>query len=291
MEQRGDRVAPLRLVAIQLGSGTDPAANRERLERAVRDGVASARANGIDPQLVVLPEASQCDFGDAGLDLRKVAEPLDGPFVTLLTDLASSHEVTLVAGMFEQAPEGPGARPFNTLVVVSPQGLGDTYRKVHLYDAFGYAESERMCAGEARACVPQVAGVAVGLMTCYDLRFPEQARAVVDAGAELVVVPAAWLAGEHKLAHWQTLLRARAIENTVSVLGVAKPGPRYCGSTMLVDPMGAVRAELGTEEAGHLAASVERSWVQQARALNPSLANRRWQVLPGPTPAPPRAAP
>jgi predicted amidohydrolase len=126
-----------------------------------------------------------------------------------------------------------------------------------------------------------VPDVVVGLMTCYDLRFPEQARAVVDAGAHLLLVPAAWLDGEHKTAHWLALLRARAIENTVYVAGVGKAGPRYCGSSVLVDPMGvAVAGPLDEHTDSAVPAQLSADRVRDVRLLNPSLANRRWQVVP-----------
>jgi len=111
-------------------------------------------------------------------------------------------------------------------------------------------------------------------MTCYDLRFPEQARALVDRGAEVLVVPAAWVAGPRKVDHWTTLLRARAIENTVYVVGVGQPGPRYTGHSMVVGPLGDVLVEAGDGPAT-LRAELDPSAVAEARRTNPSLANRR----------------
>ena len=105
-------------------------------------------------------------------------------------------------------------------------------------------------AGSPEPVVAEVAGFSVGLMTCYDLRFPEHARALVDRGAEVLAVPAAWVAGERKVDHWRTLLRARAIENTVFVVAAAQPGPRYTGHSMVVDPLGDVLVE-ADEDAGH----------------------------------------
>jgi predicted amidohydrolase len=111
-------------------------------------------------------------------------------------------------------------------------------------------------------------------MTCYDLRFPELARALVDRGADVLVVPSAWVAGSRKVDHWTTLLRARAIENTVYVVGVGQPGPRYTGHSMVVGPLGDVLVE-GDERPAVLRAEIEIGEVERARRTNPSLANRR----------------
>ena len=120
-------------------------------------------------------------------------------------------------------------------------------------------------------------GLSVGLMTCYDLRFPELARALVDHGAEVLVVPAAWVAGPRKVEHWRTLARARAIENTVFVVAAGQPGPRYTGHSLVVDPLGDVLAEAADGPA-LLRATLTREGLDRARATNPSLANRRLHV-------------
>jgi predicted amidohydrolase len=120
-----------------------------------------------------------------------------------------------------------------------------------------------------------VGGFLVGLMTCYDLRFPELARELVRQGAELLVVPSAWVAGPGKVQHWRTLASARAIENTVFLAAVGQPGPRYTGHSLVVAPTGDLVAELG--DGDHvLTASVDRDTLEQARADNPSLLNRRF---------------
>ena len=148
------------------------------------------------------------------------------------------------------------------------------YRKIHLYDSFGYRESDRLTGGPLEPVVVDVAGWRVGLMTCYDLRFPELARRLVDAGAEVLVVPAAWLPGERKVEHWRTLLAARAIENTCFVVGAAQPEPRYSGHSVVVGPLGEVLAEAGGVEAT-LDVVLERADLETARRTNPSLSNRR----------------
>ena len=255
----------IRLALVQHAASLDPAENRAVL------GALGGRV-APDVGLVVLPEAFARDFGAPGSDVSDVAEPLDGPFVSRLTELARQLGSTVVAGMFEVS-EDPG-RPYNTLAVVGPDGLRASYRKIHLYDSFGNRESDRLSAGPIEPVLVDVDGMRVGLMTCYDLRFPELARELVDRGAELVVVPSAWVAGPGKADHWRTLARARAIENTVYVAAVGQPGPRYTGHSLVVGPSGEQVAEV--DDGDHLVlATVDSATVAAARRTNPSLANRR----------------
>lgn len=253
--------ASLSVTLVQAASSLEPADNLA----ALRDGVAAATGD-----LVVFPEAFARDFGSPGSDVSPFAEPVDGAFGNELARLAEEHGRTVVAGMFETSDDP--ARPFNTLVV---RGGNDAeYRKIHLYDSFGYRESDRLSGGALAPVVVQVGGFRIGLMTCYDLRFPELGRALVDAGAEVLVVPAAWVAGERKVDHWRTLVRARAIENTVHVVAVGQPAPRYTGHSMVVGPLGDVLAEAG-DEPTVLEAVLERADLDEARRTNPSLENRR----------------
>jgi predicted amidohydrolase len=166
-------------------------------------------------------------------------------------------------------------RPFNTLAVVDDGGLRASYRKIHLYDSFGYKESDRLSAGELKPVLVEVGGLSVGLMTCYDLRFPELARDLVARGAELLVAPSAWVAGEGKVHHWRTLVSARAIENTAYVAAVGQPGPRYTGHSLVVGPAGELVAEVGDGDRV-LTASVSTEQLERARSENPSLLNRRF---------------
>ena len=162
-----------------------------------------------------------------------------GPFVAEVERVAAERGTTVVAGLFERGD----STPYNTVVV-----RGDAhadYRKIHLYDSFGYRESDVLAPGPREPLTVELGGTTVGVMTCYDLRFPELARALVDRGAEVLLVPAAWVAGPRKVDHWTTLLRARAIENTVYVVGVGQPGPRYTGHSMVVGPLGDVLVEAG----------------------------------------------
>lgn len=250
----------LRVRVHQWASGLDLDANRARLAEAVTPGA----------DLVVLPEAFARDFGEAGSDVSAYAETLDGPFGTELARVADAASCTVVAGMFEVADDPE--RPHNTLLVAG--GARAAYRKIHLYDSFGYRESDRLTGGAPEPVVVDVAGWRVGLMTCYDLRFPELSRLLVNDGAEVIVVPAAWLPGERKVEHWRTLLAARAIENTCFVVGAAQPEPRYCGHSAVFGPMGELLADAGGGEAT-LEVTLDRDDLRASRRANPSLTNRR----------------
>lgn len=261
----------MRFALVQFASTTDVEANRDAID--VRLGELSPES-GLD--LVVFPEAAMRDFGSADDDLRADAESLGGPFVQLLSRHAKRLGATVIGGMFE-ATDG---LPFNTLVVVGPDGaLRTAYRKIHLYDSFGYRESDRLLPGAISPVVVDVGGTLVGLMTCYDLRFPELARLLVDAGAQLLVVPAAWVQGDIKLDHWTTLLRARAIENTIPVLATAQCGEHYVGHSLVIDARGSIVDEAGDEPAT-IRAEIDLDEVAVVRGENPSLMNRRIRSVP-----------
>jgi predicted amidohydrolase len=248
------------------------------LER-VRAALTSAAEQGAD--LAVFPEATQVRFG---ADLRAAAEPLDGPFGSGLAAAAKETGVALVAGVFEPAPDG---RVYNTAVAYDGAGeLVASYRKLHLFDAFGHRESDEVAPGSAPV-ICTLAGVRTGLEICYDVRFGELSRALAVAGASLLVLPAAWAAGLFKEEHWVTLVRARAIENTVWVAAVGQvPDPDEprtraatgIGRSMLVDPLGVVRLDLGPAP-GVAVGEVDTELVGTVRAAVPSLANRREDVF------------
>jgi len=255
--------AQVRVTVWQHASDLDPAVNREALANL---------AVPEDTDLVVLPEAFARDFGEPGSALAPYAEQLDGPFAGAARQAAERTGAVVVAGMFEQS-EDP-ERPFNTLVVARDGELVTSYRKIHLYDAFGQRESDIVSAGPTAPVLTEISGLKAGLLTCYDLRFPELARALSAAGAEVLVLPAAWVAGPGKVAQWQTLLRARAIENVAWVIAAAQPGPRYCGHSAVIAPTGDVVAEAGDGEE-LLNAVVDLDTVRTARERNPALTLRR----------------
>jgi predicted amidohydrolase len=265
----------MRIALCQLPISPDPAVNLAR----VADAMAAAARQGAD--LAVCPEATQARFGS---DLRAVAEPLDQGFGSGLAEIARRTGVAVVAGVFEPAPDG---RVYNTAVAYDRSGARvAAYRKIHLFDSLGEQESAVVAPG-SEPVVADLARIRTGFATCYDIRFPELARALAAAGAELIVVPTAWAAGLFKEEHWVTLVRARAIENTVWVAAAAQVpdpaspptrAPTGVGRSMLVDPMGVVRADLGPSPQVTVA-DLDSAVTAQVRAVLPCLEHRRADVF------------
>ncbi|NNC11144.1 carbon-nitrogen hydrolase family protein [Planctomonas sp. JC2975] len=268
--------SPTVAVAVaQFAPGSDAQENLERMAELASTSVARGA------RLVVFPEYSSY-FVDP-VDMRFVdhAEPLDGPFTKAVAELSEALDVTIVAG-FAELTDVPGHFS-NTLAAVAPRaGIRAVYRKQHLYDAFGSRESDVVVPGPLDP--PQlftVDGLSVGLQTCYDLRFPEVTRTIVDAGADLVVVPSEWVRGPLKEHHWRTLITARAIENTVFVAAADHVAPIGVGASIVVDPMGVVMADAG-ERTGIALAWLDRERLAAVRQQNPALALRRYDVVPKP---------
>ncbi|XBS71426.1 deaminated glutathione amidase [Acerihabitans sp. KWT182] len=229
-----------------------------------------ARRGGAD--LLVLPEAVLArDNADPDFVL-KAAQPLDGPFVSRLLAESRGNSLTTMMSVHVPAPEG---KAWNVLIAIRHGDIIAGYRKLHLYDAFSVRESRNVTAGDDIPPLVEVAGMRVGLMTCYDVRFPELARRLALDGAEVLVLPAAWVRGPLKEMHWEVLVTARALENTCYVVAVGECGPRNIGSSLAVDPLGVAIAR-GAEEPSLMFADLSAERIAYARRQLPVLENRRF---------------
>lgn len=264
----------LRIAAAQLAATEDPSENLQRIDELT--GLAAERG----ARLVVHPEAAMVSFAAGRLDT--LAEPLDGPFADGVRALAERHGVTVVVGMFTPADaitteEGRRrSRVHNTLLVTGPGTTETTYRKIHLYDAFGTKESDTVAPGELIRTL-DVQGWRVGLSTCFDVRFPAHFTELGRRGCELVVLPASWGDGPGKAAQWDLLVRARAHDAQAWLLAAGQAwtrrsveGPFGIGRSALADPTGEVRARLGGGE-DLLLADLDRDLVEQTRTTVPIL--------------------
>ncbi len=232
--------------------------------------MSQAHAGGAD--LLVLPEGALArDNADPDW-LLTAAQPLDGPFLHQL--LAASRTNNLTTIMSVHVPTNT-PRVVNVLVAIRGGAIIARYDKLHLYDAFTIKESDRVLPGNSIPPLVKVAGMNVGLMTCYDIRFPELARRLALDGAEVLVLPSAWVRGPLKEMHWEVLVTARALENTCYLVAVGECGPRNIGNSMVVDPFGVAVAKAAEEPALEFADLLPER-IAHARQALPVLANRRF---------------
>ncbi|SEK56845.1 carbon-nitrogen hydrolase family protein [Rhodococcus maanshanensis] len=260
----------VRIGLCQLTSTADPNHNlslvRSWVERAAEAGA----------RVVVFPEATMAHFG---VPLAAVAEPIDGPWASAVSEIASDHGVMIAAGMF--TPDGDRVR--NTVLLT---GLGQHlgYHKIHLYDAFGYRESDTVVPGTDCVTVT-VDDLVIGVATCYDIRFPALFQRLAEAGASAVLLPTSWGAGEGKAQQWEVLVRARALDSGAWILGCDQADPRTTsvqvnpdaptgiGRSLVADPFGAVAGRLGAEP-DLLIADVDAATAIRSRERTGVLANR-----------------
>ena len=264
----------MRAAAVQLQSTTDIEGNLASAERHVRAAVADGA------ELVVLPE--RLDIRGAAADYAGGAEPLDGRPLNWARELARELSIDLVAGSVAERREGH-ERVSNTSVHVGPDGeVRAVYRKIHMFDVevggVEYRESQHSEPADELVLSETANGVGLGLTICYDLRFPELYRILALRGARVITVPANFtrVTGE---AHWEVLLRARAIENQVFVIAPGqgrRPGPEgdSYGNSMIVDPWGEVLARAPMEGDCFIAAELDLARQDEVREKLPSLANR-----------------
>jgi len=271
----------LSVACVQLNTAGDVSANVAVAERLVREAAAAGA------RLIALPETWVFKGRRAGI--LAGAEPLDGPSNAVMGGLAAEHGVFILAGSHYEPSARPG-RVHNTSVLFAPDGgIAAVYRKIHLFDAVSgttvYRESDELLAGDdmvtARIETSEGVAVTLGLSICYDLRFPELYRALAARGAEVLLVPSAFthVTGA---AHWEVLLRARAIENGCFVVapdqtGFHLPDRRCYGHSMVVDPWGTVLAGLD-EAVGVCVADLDLCAVSRVRKQIPALAGRRPEV-------------
>ena len=270
-------IAGLRIAAVQMNSENDVAENLRDVAVRVRE------AASLGAKVVVLPE-NFAFMGGSEEDRRAVAETLpgDGPIATTLKGLAEDLSLFVIGGGMPERSDDP-LRPYNSCVVYAPWGdLVTVYRKIHLFDvdvADGqvYHESGSVTAGDTPRVV-EAYDAKIGLSVCYDLRFPELYRKLVDLGAQVLVVPSAFTLMTGK-DHWHVLLRARAIENQCYVVAAAQTGihPKgrmTYGKSLIVDPWGDVIAQASDGE-GVVLADLDLGRVADIRNRLPSLRHRR----------------
>ena len=226
-------------------------------------------------------------------ELTKIAETIDNSnFVLTLGEAALRNRINIIATLYEKNTKKSSSsssssrttinqfenRVYDTAVIINSNGvIYSVYRKLHLYDALGFRESAKMIAGNSIEKPVKTPTGNIGLMICYDIRFPEVSRILAINGADILAVPSAWVHGIMKEEHWQTILKARAIENGSYVVAPDQVGHIFSGRSMVVDPFGIVTLDMGNREAMEVI-EIDKSRIRKARESLPLLKSRRTDV-------------
>lgn len=261
-----------RIALAQITSSTEKTANLKLAKELISE------AKGKGARLIAFPEFLMA-FSPASQppeDLAGLAEPVAGSFATSLSEAARIHDIHVLATIYEQS--NVPNRVYDTALWIDGTGkIAAVYRKLHLYDALGFKESDKFTAG-AGLTPPMKTDIGqIGMMICYDLRFPELSRLLTLMGADILVSPSGWVQGEMKVEHWQTMVRARALENGCYVISPDQVGNIYIGRSMVVDPFGAVVIDMG-DRRGLEIVDLDLARVAEVREKLPLIKNRRPDV-------------
>ena len=206
-------------------------------------------------------------------ELASLSETINGNFISSISKAAKENRIQVVGSFYEKSKKNN--RVYDTSFVINNSGkVISTYRKIHLYDALGFKESDKMIPG-SKITKPIGTSIGkIGMMICYDLRFPEMSRALALAGSEVLIVPSAWVKGPMKEEHWITINKTRAIENGCYVIAPDQVGNIYCGRSLVVDPYGKVLVDMKKKQ-GIIFVDIDLKKVKEIRKVLPLLKNRR----------------
>ncbi len=262
----------MRAAIVQFKAST----NKETNLKKILNYISKAAQNKAT--LVAFPEFMMfyTDSSQTPKQLASLAETISGNFVTTIANTAKENHIQVIGSFYEKSTKKN--RVYDTSFVIDKSGkVISTYRKIHLYDALGFRESDKMISGSKIAKPVKTSVGKVGLMICYDLRFPEMSRSLAVAGSEVLVAPSAWVKGDMKEEHWLTINKTRAIENGCYVIAPDQVGNIYCGRSIVVDPYGKILLDMKKRQGiGYV--NIDLKKIKQVRKVLPLLKNRRTDV-------------
>lgn len=264
----------MKVAIVQFKAST----NKETNLKKITDFISKAAKNKA--KLVAFPEFMMfyTSSSQSPKQLASLAETIKGNFVNTVAKAAKENHIQVVGSFYEKSSKRD--RVYDTSFVVDKSGkVISTYRKIHLYDALGFRESNKMTSGSKIAKPVKTSIGKLGMMICYDLRFPEMSRSLAAAGSEILVAPSAWVKGDMKEEHWLTINKTRAIENGCYVVAPDQVGNIYCGRSVIVDPYGKVLVDMKKKQ-GIAYADIDLKKIKQTRKVLPLLKNRRTDVYP-----------
>lgn len=244
---------------------------RENLEKA-HNFIKNAKKE--EAVMIIFPEYFMNYYPDPEHKYTQKAQTRYGEFVQEMKKFAKTYAMWIIFGMNEQTVDE--TKNYNTMVILNDQGeLVSDYKKTHLFNAYKWQESRDTIAGDRLFTPLKTPAGVIGLGICYDLRFPELARYEALCGAQIMLYPSAWVRGKGKFMQWETLLRARAIENEMYVLGCCHySSEHYMGRSTGFAPDG-TRLYLGEEKEDLLFAQIDKEQIRNIRTANPVFENRR----------------
>lgn len=262
----------MKIAVVQFRADTDKQKNLKKILQYI----SVAAQKGV--QLCAFPEFMMfyTPSKQSARQLAQEAEALDGNFIKQIADVAKKNKIQVVGTIYEKSNKKD--RVYDTAFLINKSGkLISTYRKIHLYDALGFKESSKLEPGDKIASPVKTTLGRIGMLICYDLRFPEMSRTLASSGSEILVIPSAWVQGPNKEEHWIALNKTRAIENGCYVIAPGHLGNIYCGRSLIVDPCGKILLDM-KHKPGIGIVDISLELVKKTRLSLPLLKNRRTDV-------------
>ncbi len=258
-----------KIAVVQFKASTDKNQNLTKIQNYIK----AAAKKGAE--LCALPEFMMfyTNSSQSAAELAKLAETANGEFVSSIANTAKENSIFVVGTFYEKSRKKN--RVYDTAFLVGKSGkILSLYRKIHLYDALGFKESKKLRAGSKIARPAKTSLGKLGMMICYDLRFPEMSRILAQSGSEVLIVPSAWVKGKMKEEHWLAINKTRAIENGCYVVAPDQVGNIYCGRSIVVDPYGKILLDMKKSQ-GIGIVNISLDELKRTRQALPLLQNRR----------------
>lgn len=264
------------IAIIQMNSSTN---KQENLQVSIEYIKKASKRNA---KYIFFPEFQMAfSPSDQSLEeLSDISESVDkqNGFVYKLQKQAKQNGINILATIYEKSQDNRDKRVYDSALFINENGeIKSVYRKLHLYDALGFKESAKFLSGDNLKEPVNTSIGKIGMMICYDIRFPEMSRILTALGSLILTVPSGWVHGVMKEDHWNTMLKARAIENGCYVIAPDQIGNIFSGRSMVVDPFGSVLCDMGNRE-GMEVVTIDIERINQVRRSLPLLQNRRVDI-------------
>lgn len=261
-----------KVALVQFKASTKKEENLKKIINFIRE------ASKKGAKLIAFPEFMMfyTTSSQTSKDLVSQAEKLDEKFVSEIAKAAKENSIEVVGTMYEKSSKNN--RVYDTAFLIDQKGkIVSVYRKIHLYDALGFKESNKLEPGSSITHPVNSKIGKLGMMICYDLRFPEMSRTLSSLGSQVLIAPSAWVKGDQKIEHWLTINKTRAIENGCYVIAPDQIGNIYCGHSLVVDPFGKILVDMKNKE-GFAIVEISMAYVKKIRKSLPLLKNRRTDI-------------